>query len=267
MVDMNLTIDESSIKTELDDDGEPRVLDVDVTILGELSAWDMVEKDVVTDAYAPGMETEVMRETVTYPVSVGRAKNQFSIKEKITLDKDERPMLQAGKAWGNLLIQDVNAADDMIEVEGVLTVEIMYFCQEDDHAVCMLKRGIPFSQKIEMKGITSQDEINTKGSLEEIDFQILSDQEGELLASIMLEVDAKREETAQLVTDICLNNCENTQRPVAGAVIYTVQPGDSLWTIAKHFDTTIERILMVNDIEDPDKIYPGQKLLVIKMIH
>ncbi|WP_304508387.1 DUF3794 and LysM peptidoglycan-binding domain-containing protein [Anaerotignum sp.] len=267
IVDLNLTIDETSIKTELDDDGEPRILDVDVTILGELSAWDVVEKDVVTDAYAPGMETEVMRETVTYPVSVGRTKNQFSIKEKITLDKEERPMLQAGKAWGNLLIQDVNAQDDMIEVEGVLTVEIMYFCQEDDHAVCMLKRGIPFSQKIEMKGVTAQDEINTKGNLEEIDFQILSDQEGELLASIMLEVDARREETSQLVTDICLKDCENTQRPVAGAVIYTVQPGDSLWTIAKHFDTTIERILMVNDIEDPDKIYPGQKLLVIKMTH
>lgn len=266
MLDMNLTIDETSVKTELDDDGEPRILDVDVTILGELSAWDEVEKDVVTDAYAPGMETEVMRETVTYPVSVGRAKNQFSIKEKITLDKEERPMLQAGKTWGNLLIQDVNAEDDMIEVEGVLTVEIMYFCQEDDHAVCMLKRGIPFSQKIEMKGVTEQDDINAKGNLEEIDFQILSEQEGELLASIVLEVDAKREETAQLVTDICLKDCENTQRPVAGAVIYTVQPGDSLWTIAKHFDTTIERILMVNDIEDPDKIYPGQKLLVIKMV-
>lgn len=264
-VDMDLTIAETSIKTALDDDGEPRVLEVNVSILGDLTAWDTTEKDVVTDAYSPGMETEVMRETVTYPVSVGRAKNQFTLKEKITLDSNERPMMQAGKTWGSMLIQDAKAQDDAIEVEGVLTAEILYFCQEDDHAVCMVKKGIPFSQKIEMKGVTPEDEVTVKGRIEEIDFQILSDREGELFTSIMLEADAKREETAQLVTDICLKNCENSQRPTAGAIIYTVQPGDSLWTIAKHFDTTIERILMVNDIEDPDKIYPGQKLLIVKM--
>ncbi|WMI81016.1 DUF3794 and LysM peptidoglycan-binding domain-containing protein [Anaerotignum sp. MB30-C6] len=266
-VDMDLSIDETSIKTALDDDGEPRILDVDVTILGDISAWDVSEKEVVTDAYAPGMETEVMRENITYPASVGRVKNQFSLKEKLTLDKDERPMLQAGKAWGSLLIQDVEAEEDMIEVDGVLTVEILYFCQEDDHAVCMVKRGIPFSQKIEMKGVTSEDEASARGSVEEMDFQILSDKEGELFASIMLEVDAKRQETAQVVTDIRLKDCDKSQKFLAGAVIYTVQPGDSLWKIAKCFDTTIERILMVNDIEDPNKIYPGQKILIIKMIH
>ncbi len=267
MVNMDLTIGEATVKTELDDDGEARILNVDVTILGELSAREVVEKNVVTDAYAPGMEVEVIRETVTYPVCVGRTKNQFSMKEKITLDNDELPMLQAGKAWGNLMIQDVNAQADMIQVDGVLAAEIMYFSQEDDHAVCMVKKGIPFSQKIEMKGVTPQDDINAKGTLEEIDFQILSDREGELLATMMLEVDASREETADLVTDIHVKNTEKTQKPVAGAVIYTVQPGDSLWTIAKHFDTTIQRILMVNDIENPDLIYPGQKLLIIKMIH
>jgi LysM repeat protein len=266
-VDMDLTIGEASIKTELDDDGEPRILDVDVTILGDLSAREVVEKDVVTDAYAPGMEVEVIKETVTYPVCVGRTKNQFTIKEKITLDNDELPMLQAGRAWGNLMIQDVNAQADMIQVDGVLATEIMYFSQEDDHAVCMVKKGIPFSQKIEMKGVTPQDDINVRGTLEEIDFQILSDREGELLATMLLEVDASREETADLVTDIHVKNADKTQKPVAGAVIYTVQPGDSLWTIAKHFDTTIQRILMVNDIENPDLIYPGQKLLVIKMVH
>lgn len=265
-VDMELCIDEASVKTALDDDGEPRILNVDVSILGELSAWDVTEKKVVTDAYAPGMETEVMRENITYPTTVGRAKNQFSLKEKITLEQNERPMLQAGKAWGTILVQDVQAEEDMIEVEGVLTAEILYFCQEDDHAVCMVQRGIPFSQKIEMKGVMPEDEVSAKGNVEEIDFQILSDTEGELFASVVLEVDAKRPETAQLVTDIRLNDPDNSQRHIAGAIIYTVQPGDSLWTIAKRFDTTIERILMVNDIEDPDKIYPGQKILIVKMI-
>ena len=264
-VEVDLTIDEASVKTCLDDDGEPRVLDVNASIMGEMTAWDGTEKTVVTDAYAPGMETEVMRENVTYPVNIGRTKNQFSMKEKITLEENERSMMQAAKTWGSLHIQDVSAQEDMIQVEGVLNAEILYFCQEDAHAICMIKRGVPFSQKIEMKGVSAEDEVNVKGNIEEMDFQILSDREGELFASVLLQAEAQRQEAAQLVTDIRMKNTDGTQRPMAGAVIYKVQPGDSLWTIAKHYDTTIERILMVNDIEDPDKIYPGQKLLIVKM--
>lgn len=59
----------------------------------------------------------------------------------------------------------------------------------------------------------------------------------------MLEqAEARRQETAQFVTDIRLINSDTAQKPMAGAVIYTVQPGDSLWKIAKHFDTTVDRI-------------------------
>ncbi len=264
-VEVDLTVEDASVKTGLDDDGEPRILDVNASIAGEMSAWDETEKNVVTDAYAPGMDTEVVWENVTYPVSIGRTKNQFTMKERITLAEEERPMLQAGKTWGTLQIQEVNAQEDTIQVEGVLNAEILYFCQEDDHAICMINRGIPFSQRIEMKGVLPEDEVDVTGRIEEIDFQILSDREGELLASVLLQAESERQETAQLVTDIRLQDTDGSQRPVASAVIYMVQPGDSLWTIAKRFDTTIERILMVNEIEDPDKIYPGQKLLIVKM--
>ena len=54
---------------------------------------------------------------------------------------------------------------------------------------------------------------------------------------------------------------------MACAVIYMVQPGDTLWKIAKRYRTTVEDILAINEIENPDLIYPGQKLLIIKQIH
>jgi spore coat assembly protein SafA len=44
-----------------------------------------------------------------------------------------------------------------------------------------------------------------------------------------------------------------------------VQKGDSLWKIAKKYRTTVDNIAAVNELENPDLIYPGQKLLIIKM--
>ena len=74
-----------------------------------------------------------------------------------------------------------------------------------------------------------------------------------------------RMETAETVTDITMDE-ETARQPMAGAVIYMVQKGDSLWKIAKRYRTTVNDILAVNDIENPDLIYPGQKLLIIKMV-
>jgi LysM repeat protein len=43
---------------------------------------------------------------------------------------------------------------------------------------------------------------------------------------------------------------------------YIVQPGDTLYSIARRFNTTIEAILAINDIANPNFIYPGQILQI-----
>ena len=41
---------------------------------------------------------------------------------------------------------------------------------------------------------------------------------------------------------------------------YVVQPGDTLSGIALRFDTTVSQLVRLNNIQDPDRIYPGQVL-------
>ena len=43
---------------------------------------------------------------------------------------------------------------------------------------------------------------------------------------------------------------------------YQVQQGDTLWDIAKKFDTTVERLIEVNELTEPDALVPGQQLLI-----
>ena len=46
---------------------------------------------------------------------------------------------------------------------------------------------------------------------------------------------------------------------------YIVQPGDSLWEIAKKFHTTVGNIISTNELAD-DQVKPGQRLLLVKEI-
>ena len=52
----------------------------------------------------------------------------------------------------------------------------------------------------------------------------------------------------------------------AETAIVTVQPGDSLSKIAKRHDTTVEELMALNDIDDPNLLFVGQELLVDEMV-
>ncbi|WP_052356711.1 GH25 family lysozyme [[Clostridium] dakarense] len=49
-------------------------------------------------------------------------------------------------------------------------------------------------------------------------------------------------------------------------IYYVVQPGNTLSSIAEKFNTTYEKIALVNDILNPNLIYPGQTLKIYSSI-
>jgi murein DD-endopeptidase MepM/ murein hydrolase activator NlpD len=53
-----------------------------------------------------------------------------------------------------------------------------------------------------------------------------------------------------------------TPEPTPEAPVYVVQPGDTLYSIAQRFGTTVESIVAANDIADPSLISVGQRLLI-----
>ncbi|HBY21101.1 MAG TPA: hypothetical protein DEG71_08865 [Clostridiales bacterium] len=47
-------------------------------------------------------------------------------------------------------------------------------------------------------------------------------------------------------------------------IIYVVKSGDTLWDIAKRYNTTIFEIANINNIDNPNSIYHGQKFIILK---
>jgi len=59
------------------------------------------------------------------------------------------------------------------------------------------------------------------------------------------------------------NLCIPVTQPCPGGFVYIVQPGDSLYTIAIRFRTTIEAILRINpQITNPNLIFAGQVICI-----
>ena len=45
-------------------------------------------------------------------------------------------------------------------------------------------------------------------------------------------------------------------------LVYTVQPGESVWSIAKQFATSTKELLNANDLDDVNLLRPGQKIII-----
>ena len=62
------------------------------------------------------------------------------------------------------------------------------------------------------------------------------------------------------------NTTDTDPESVAGAKAegnsYTVQEGDTLWKIAKAYGTTVSDLVNLNRLTCPDRLYPGQVLLL-----
>lgn len=261
--DVTLTLLDWEIRPQVNEDGESRVLSISATVGAQLELSEEREEEWVTDAYVPGKVMELQKETILLPQTVGRAGNQFVQKETVRLEAGEPPMLQAVAVWGDVHLTDVTAGEDVAEAEGTIEVEILYDCSQDEEPVCVLHRTFPFQRSVEMKGVTPGDQIKGRASLRALDFRLASETEGELRAQVSLELLARRMAEKETVTQILVEEMtEEVCRPAA--VIYTVQPGDSLWTIAKKYHTTVEQILQINDIEQPELLHPGQKLLILR---
>ena len=62
-----------------------------------------------------------------------------------------------------------------------------------------------------------------------------------------------------------IDQIENTgekEQEDYSVIMYIVKKGDTLWEIAKKYNTTIDEIVRVNGIEDPDVINVGQKIFI-----
>ena len=52
------------------------------------------------------------------------------------------------------------------------------------------------------------------------------------------------------------------ERELGTQLVYTIQPGDTLFSIARQFGVTLDDLVELNNIEDPDRINAGDQLFI-----
>ena len=45
-------------------------------------------------------------------------------------------------------------------------------------------------------------------------------------------------------------------------IIHTIKPGDTIYSLAKKYDTTVQKIIADNSLENTERLMPGQSIVI-----
>lgn len=118
----------------------------------------------------------------------------------------------------------------------------------------------PFEYEIVSPNVSGKIKLNTNVEVSKKDFVVMPDSTIDMKIDLKFKANLVKESEINLIENIEENELRNKE--TYSIVIYYARVGDSLWNIAKKFGSTVDEIVKVNNIENPDIIMPGEQLFI-----
>jgi len=263
--DVTLQVLDHTTTVRPDDDGEDRVLDIEVSVGVTAKVYSTETLSILEDAYSINQKLTPAKTLVRIPRMVCLNRNQTPVKEVVQLSQTLPGMLQVFRVKGHAYMDDVKILDDKIIVEGAINTDILYVAESDDTPLASYRTVIPYRQVIEAKGARPNMRVNVDASIDHVAFSMLSPRETEVRFQLAFNTQVVEEEETSIISHIEAAEIDaEALSSQASMTVYMVQSGDTLWKIAKRFNTPLDEIIAINDIEQPSRVFTGQKLLILK---
>ncbi len=255
----NITID-----AEMDQDNEMRELRINALLKLNIKIYEEKQIDILEDVYAPDANLIPVMEEKTFErllvKNASRTKNNI----KINVDQSKGHILQICNSMAEVKIENITVSDNGLKAVGKIRVCVMYISSDDTHPVCCQWKEEEFEHRIDAEGISEKDKYYIDWQVEQVNANMLSTDEIEVKAAIVLEIIVFKEEKREFISRIDEEEID-MEKVNAAPVIkgYVVQPGDTLWKLAKENYTTIENIMAMNELQS-EHIKKGDRLLIMK---
>ena len=248
-----------------DYDGEMRELSVDAVIELDVRLYEEQELELLQDLYATNREIVLDTGEAVFDQILTRNFGKCRVAEKVEMETDPR-VLQICHSSGSVKLDGVEIRENALVVDGVLEVKLLYLTDEDARPVQAETRLVPFHYEAEAPGITEDSIWYLEPGLEQLTAVMAGGGQAELRGVITLDLFVLQPETRQIILQAQVHPVDTEKmKAMPGIVGYLVQPGDSLWDVAKRFHTTEKSILEANELPG-DAIKAGDCLILVKEI-
>lgn len=263
VVQAEVGIHSRELEVKSDEDGEDRVIDVEIVLQLAIKAFGEEQMELLTDFYSTKKECRPVFHTSYFENLIMKNKSKTRVNGKIELNA-AHPALQIWKVSGEVRVDEKRIVEDGVEVEGVIDINVLYQSADDNVPLAASTGILPFEQHIQIPDILPGSDIRMNAGLEQISGSLLGENEADIKAVVVLDVLAFHNIEEPIIADFEMEELDCGARAKdPGLIGYVVKKGDELWDIAKQFYTTIDTIMEINKMES-DMVHEGDVLLVMK---
>ncbi len=262
IADIHVGLMQADVSVKPDYDGENRMLSLDVLLELSIQLSQEQKCQMISDAYSPHQELVIQRKETELPRLLIKNNAKCKLTEKLTLPEDAA-CLQICYSHGHVHVDRVYVEEDLV-VEGAVEVELVYMSADDSSPIRSFNQSVPFTHHLEVKGIHEDVSMKVRPQTEQLSTVMLGSTQVEVRAVIDLDTLVCDRNKEQIIVEIKEQPFdEEVLAAMPGMTGYVVKEGDTLWSIAKRFYTSIDRLRRYNNLTG-DCVRPGEKLLIVK---
>lgn len=253
-----------NIDLRMDEDGEPRILGIEGTIDLKIAVYEEEEITFLEDVYSLQQELRPSFRKCCYESMVMQNHSKCKLTEQLSLPELQNDILQICHSKGVLQPESYRVESDGIRVEGVIHICFLYVKASDEVPFDVWQGMIPFSHLIESNETVADMKYDITTGIEQLFVNLLGGNQVEVKAVLSFQSFLKRTfemDTIESIEVSDIDKKELEKRP--GIVGYTVKTGDTLWALAKRYNTTVEGIREVNHLQT-EEVKEGEKILIFK---
>lgn len=253
----------TSVTCELDDDATMSKLKASAEICVILKLFAENRIQYVSDAYSPDFKTDISRTQIVVNGIEDTLSSQCIVSDYLKIKKgDTIEKVLSLDTYTH--IEKAEIENCGVKIKGFVNVSLIY--NGDNNRVSSVYSQIPYECEVEVNhpvsnntkcicrvddhmssyNIDGTDRVNVREVIK-ISCQLISENKIDVIDNIEFDETVKTDKTGQ-----------------AGITVYFVQNGDSMWNIAKRYNTTGEEITAVNKLEKDCTLTAGQQLIIPK---
>ena len=239
-----------------------RVVGVEGTLFLQICLYEETKMELVEDVYAPGMHCETKTTDGIYEQLLIRNQLQYKLEEQLLLPELGEGTLQSCHGDGSIQMEQTKVMEEGIYIEGILYLNFLYLKAEDEMPFASWSGMVPFSYLLECPKQEEELCYHISPGVEQISFGLLGGQNVEVKAVLSFDALIRTRTQQKVLREVELTPFtreEMERRP--GIVGYIVKEGDTLWDLAKRYQTTEEKIKAVNGMER-EELEKGEKLIL-----
>ncbi|WP_294154409.1 SPOCS domain-containing protein [uncultured Clostridium sp.] len=251
---------DDELMLEEDDLGEVRIINNEFSVKANVKIFSQEKIDTIKDAYSTDCNLDLKKEEYEVGVMQGTNCSESVVKDNIQLGESDLKPEQIIYANAVIILTDKEVMTDKIVVEGIIKADILYKTTDEEKYMSDIKAEIPFSTALDISGAVEGMKPIIRAAVENIDAAI----EGNSIAlkvNILLSGKILYEVNKEFICDVAEEDGEKPEKK-ASITIYVVGEGDTLWGLAKKFNTTVANLVKINGLEDSENIESGQKIII-----